>query len=141
MNRKRKIASIAAGAVAIAGLGIGPAFAEGGFGSEIKAWATGKDSRHWNDNNRDGVSTTVKFSRCKAHNGGSGENRFKYASLQLKKERSALPDPVVARDKNYCDTSSFGDRSKGGYYFNYSNLNGYDQTGYKLWVKKVAVKY
>ncbi|WP_223775456.1 hypothetical protein [Streptomyces sp. 135] len=141
MNSKRKIATVAAGVVAIAGLGIGPAFAEGGFSSKIEGWITGKDSRHWSDKNRDGVSTSVKFSGCTAHNGGSGEDHFKHATIQLKKERSGLPDPVVARDNNYCDTSSFGDRSKGSYYFKYTRLNGYDQTGYKLFVKRVVVKY
>ncbi|MEU1891832.1 hypothetical protein [Streptomyces pristinaespiralis] len=137
---KRKIATVTVGVVTFAGLGIGPAFAEGGWSSSIGGWLPGKESRHWQDENRDSVATTVRFSGCSARD-GSGTNRFRYAGLQLKKERSGLPDPVVARDNNYCDTSNFGDRAAGSYYFNYSNLNGFDQTGYQLKVNEVAVKY
>ncbi|MFF0450084.1 hypothetical protein ACFYT4_27465 [Streptomyces sp. NPDC004609] len=77
MNRKRKTATVAAGVVAIAGLGIGPAFAEGGFGSSIGGWFPGKESHHWQDGNRDNAPTTVAFSGCSAKDGG-GTNRFKY---------------------------------------------------------------
>jgi hypothetical protein len=114
VNTKRKIATVAVGVVAIAGLGIGPAFAEEGWSSSIGGWLPGKESRHWQDGNRDNVATTVRFSGCSAKD-SNGRNRFEYAGLQLKKERSGLPDPVVARDNNSCDTSNFGDRAAGGY--------------------------
>ncbi|MFD5990639.1 hypothetical protein ACFWGE_03005 [Streptomyces bacillaris] len=105
--------------MAVGVLGIAPAFAEGGFNSTISGWLPGKDSRTWIDNNNDSVSTSVKFSGCSVDNG-----RFTYAGLQLKKVRPGLPDTVVNRDNNYCDTSSFGDKAAGTYYFHYSNLNG-----------------
>ncbi|MFI1867012.1 hypothetical protein [Streptomyces jumonjinensis] len=140
MNRNYKMATVAAGIVAIAGLGIGPAFAEGDFTTEIKGWLPGKESRHWNDLNTDNASTTVKFSGCKAEDSG-GTNRFEYAALQLKKERQSFPDPVVDRDNNHCNTSTFGDLSSGWYYFNYSGLNGTDTTSYHLSVNTVVVKY
>ncbi|MGW4625414.1 hypothetical protein [Streptomyces rubiginosohelvolus] len=117
-------------------LGIAPAFAEGGFTSSIGAWLPGKDSSTWNDRNNDNASTTVKFAGCSVDNG-----RFTYAGLQLKKARPALPDTVVNRDNNYCDTSSFGDKAAGTYYFHYSNLNGQDRVSAKLSVNSVTVRY
>lgn len=136
MRKTGRTATVVTGVVAIASLGIGPAFAEGSWSSSIGGWLTGKESRHWSDNNRDSVSTSVRFSGCNSSNG-----TFRYAGLQLKKERANLPDPVVARDNNYCDTSSFGDVSAGKYYFNYANMNGYDQPGSLLSVSSVVVKY
>ncbi|MFF4097496.1 hypothetical protein ACFYYY_27665 [Streptomyces sp. NPDC001834] len=117
-------------------LGIAPAFAEGGYTSSISGWLPGKDSRQWTDNNSDSVSTTVKFSGCSVDNG-----RFTYAGLQLKKARAGLPDPVVNRDDNHCDTSSFGDKAAGTYYFHYANLNGQDSVSAYLTVSKVTVGY
>ncbi|MEV3989826.1 hypothetical protein AB0J57_13070 [Streptomyces sp. NPDC049837] len=136
MRKTGRAATVAAGVVITVSLGIGPAFAEGSWSSSIGGWLTGKESRHWSDSNRDNVATTVKFSGCSASHG-----TFRYAGLQLKKERANLPDPVVARDNNYCDTSSFGDVSAGKYYFNYSNMNGYDQPFAALTVSSVVVKY
>ncbi len=140
MNKYRKMAVAALGAGVITVLGIGPALAEGGFNSSIGGWLPGKESRHWKDNNADGVSTSIKFSGCSLTNGGTS-GTFKYATLQLKKERANLPDPVVARNNNYCGTSSFGDVASGSYYFNYSGLNGTDQTSWHLSVSSVVVKY
>ncbi|WP_326694575.1 hypothetical protein [Streptomyces sp. NBC_01766] len=99
-----------------------------------------RESQHWKDNNSDNVSTSIKFSGCSLSNGGTS-GTFKYATLQLKKERAKLPDPVVARNNNYCGTSSFGDVASGSYYFNYSGLNGTDQTSWHLSVSSVVVKY
>ncbi|WP_328318366.1 hypothetical protein OG217_19585 [Streptomyces sp. NBC_01023] len=138
MNKYRKIAAAAAGAGVISLIAIAPAFAEGSRSTHIGGWGTGKESSHWEDKNLDSTSTSVKFSGC---NTGSTPNRFSYASLQLKKARAALPDPVVNRDNNYCDTSSFGDKAAGTYYFNYAGLNGTDQPGYKLNVSSVTIKY
>ncbi|MFH8471653.1 hypothetical protein [Streptomyces sp. NPDC018000] len=134
--RTSRIAAVATGAAVIGVLGIAPAFAEGGYTSSITAWLPGKESSHWTDNNRDSVSTSVKFAGCSVDNG-----RFTYAGLQLKQERPGLPDPVVNRDNNYCDTSSFGDKAAGKYYFNYSNLNGQDSVSAYLSVDKVTVSY
>ncbi|WP_329167834.1 hypothetical protein OG939_35920 [Streptomyces sp. NBC_01685] len=113
-----------------------PAFAQGSYTSKIIGWLPGKESNHWTDGNTDSVSTSVKFSGCSVDNG-----RFTYAGLQLKKERSGLPDTVVNRDNNYCDTSSFGDKGAGKYYFNYSSLNGQDTTAAYLSVSTVTVRY
>ncbi|WP_073882696.1 hypothetical protein [Streptomyces sp. CB00316] len=113
-----------------------PAFAEGGFESTISGWLPGKDSRTWTDNNNDSVSISVKFSGCYVDNG-----RFTYAGLQLEKVRPGLPDTVVNRDINYCDSSSFGDKSAGTYYFHYSNLNGQDTVSAYLIVNTVTVRY
>lgn len=66
---------------------------------------------------------------------------FSHAGLQPKKERDALPDPVVARDENHRNTSTFGDRSAGGYYFDYSSFNDSDQPRVSLSVKTVSVRY
>jgi hypothetical protein len=136
MRLKSKASVIATGAVAAIALGAGVAHAEGSWTSSISAWLPGKESRHWQDNNSDSVATTISFSGCSVSNGS-----FSYAGLQLKKERDALPDPVVARDENHCNTSNFGDRSAGGYYFNYSNLNGSDQPRASFSVKTVNVRY
>ncbi|MFE3379383.1 hypothetical protein [Streptomyces anulatus] len=134
--RGSRIAAAATSAVVIGVLGIAPAFAEGGYDSSITGWLPGKDSSDWKDNNRDSVSTSVKFAGCSVDNG-----RFTYAGLQLKKARAGLPDPVVNRDNNYCDTSSFGDKAAGTYYFHYSNLNGQDTGVAFLSVRSVAVRY
>ncbi len=134
--RVSRMAAVATGAVAIGVLGIAPAFAEGGFGSSISGWLPGKDSRSWKDNNSDSVSTSVKFAGCSVDNG-----RFTYAGLQLKKARPGLPDTVVNRDDNHCDTSSFGDKAGGTYYFHYSNLNGQDSVSAYLSVDTVTVRY
>ncbi len=134
--RASRMAAVVAGTVAVGVLGIAPAFAEGGFNSTISGWLPGKDSRTWIDNNNDSVSTSVKFSGCSVGNG-----RFTYAGLQLKKVRPGLPDTVVNRDNNYCDTSSFGDKAAGTYYFHYSNLNGQDSVSAYLVVNTVTVRY
>lgn len=84
----------------------------------------------------DGSVTSVKFAGCSVDNG-----KFTYAGLQLKKARAGLPDTVVNRDDNYCDTSSFGDKAKGTYYFNHSNLNGRDSVSAYLSVSTVTVRY
>ncbi|MFI9501028.1 hypothetical protein ACIG92_24560 [[Kitasatospora] papulosa] len=134
--RTSRIAAVAASAAVVGVLGIAPAFAQGGYTSSIGAWKPGKESSHWTDGNTDSVSTSVKFSGCSVDNGS-----FTYAGLQLKKERSGLPDTVVNRDNNYCDTSSFGDKAAGKYYFNYSSLNGQDTTAAYLSVSTVTVRY
>ncbi|MFE6038595.1 hypothetical protein [Streptomyces sp. NPDC056452] len=59
----------------------------------------------------------------------------------MKKARASLPDTVVNRDNNYCDTSSFGDKAAGTYYFNYSSLNGQDTVAAYLSVSTVTVRY
>ncbi|MDT3397305.1 hypothetical protein RKE29_11710, partial [Streptomyces sp. B1866] len=64
-----------------------------------------------------------------------------HESPRLKKERDALPDPVVARDDNTCDKSSFGDRDSGKYYFNLSRINGSDTLYEPLDVRSVTVEY
>jgi hypothetical protein len=129
--------TVVAATVAIMGvLEVAPAFAQGGYASRISGWLPGKESNHWSDGNTDSVSTRVKFSGCSVDNG-----RFTYAGLQLKKERAGLPDTVVNRDNNYCDTSSFGDKSAGKYYFNYSSLNGHDSVSAYLSVRTVTVRY
>lgn len=136
MRKVRKAMTAATGAMVAVLLGGGVAPAEGGFTSGISGWLTGKESRHWGDNNTDSASTTVTFSGCSV----SGASRFRSATLQLKKERSALPDPVVGRDDNHCDTSDFGRQGRGKYYFNLSRINGTD-SGLSLTVRKVSVQY
>ncbi|NEA18141.1 hypothetical protein [Streptomyces halstedii] len=134
--RTSRIAAVAASTAVIGVLGVAPAFAQGGYTSSISGWLPGKESKHWEDGNTDSVSTSVKFAGCSVDNG-----KFTYAGLQLKKARAGLPDTVVNRDDNYCDTSSFGDKAKGTYYFNYSNLNGRDSVSAYLSVSTVTVKY
>jgi hypothetical protein len=131
---------IAAGVMAITAVGVGPAFAEGGWNGFIGGWLPGRESRHWEDRNTDAQHTRVIFSGCSARD-TANVNRFRYAGIQLKKERPMLPDPVVGRDNNYCDTSNFGDRSAGWYYFSYANLNGADSTYYRLKVSSVKVRF
>ncbi|GAA2948490.1 hypothetical protein GCM10020227_14320 [Streptomyces flavovirens] len=116
-------------------LGSGVAHAEGSWSNGMDGWLTGKESRHWTDNNKDTVATTVKLSGCTV----SGASSFKSATLQLKKERTALPDTVVARHDNACNTSNYGRQGKGGYYFNLSRINGVD-SGIKIWAT-ASVKY
>ncbi|MFD4034783.1 hypothetical protein ACFWVP_30845 [Streptomyces sp. NPDC058637] len=134
--RTSRIAAVAASAAVIGVLGIAPAFAQGGYTSYITAWKPGKESKQWTDGNTDSVSTSVKFADCSVDNGS-----FTYAGLQLKKVVGGLPDTVVNRDNNYCDTSSFGDKAAGSYYFNYSSLNGQDTTAAFLSVSTVTVRY
>ncbi len=131
----RRLSIITGIAVAIGALTAFPAAAEGGFTSSASGWVTGKESRHWTKNKKTG-SSSVDFSRCSVSNG-----KFKYAGIQFKKDISYRPDPVLKRDKNYCDKSKFGKPGKGKYYFNYSNLNGNDAPRSYLNVKKIAVKY
>ncbi|WP_327684613.1 hypothetical protein [Streptomyces sp. NBC_00467] len=111
MRKAQRVAVVAAGAVSVLGLGIGPAHAEGYWSSSMFDWLPGKESRHWKDENRDGVSTYVRFSGCSVSTG-----TFRYAGLQLKRERVALPDPVVKRLNNACNTVYFGDQVAGTYY-------------------------
>ncbi|WP_299541736.1 hypothetical protein [uncultured Streptomyces sp.] len=122
--------------MAIGVLGAAPAFAQGGYTSYIYNWLPGKESSHWTDGNTDSVSTSVQFSGCSVTSGS-----FSYAGLQLKKEVNNLPDTVVNRDNNYCDTSSFGDKAAGKYYFNYSSLNGQDTVSAAFSVSTVTVRY
>ncbi|MEE1753011.1 hypothetical protein [Streptomyces sp. SP18CS02] len=136
MRTSRRSATIAVTAAVVATLGVGPASAEGGFSASISAWLPGKDSRQWTDNNRDNDPTTVGFAGCSVDTG-----RFIYAGLQLKLNRASLPDPVLARDDNHCNVTSFGDRSAGTYYFHYSNLNGATGVAAHLTVNTVVVKY
>ncbi|WP_370420900.1 hypothetical protein AB8O64_22190 [Streptomyces sp. QH1-20] len=136
MRAAQKVGAIASAAVAAFALTAGIAHAEGGFDSYASNWVTGKESRHWDDNNSDGASTTVRFSGCSASN-----SAFRYAGIQLKRDRSGLPDPVVDRSNNYCNTSNFGRQSGGTYYFNYSNLNGDDAPRSYLNVSSIAVRY
>ncbi|MFB8106770.1 hypothetical protein ACFC3O_28790 [Streptomyces sp. NPDC056007] len=78
----------------------------------------------------------MKFSGWSVDSG-----RSTYAGIQLKRARPAPPDTVVNRDNNYRDTSSFGDKAVGTYYFHYSNLNGQDSVSAYLTVNSVAVRY
>lgn len=134
--RTSRIAAVAASAVAIGVLGVAPAFAQGSYTSYIYNWLPGKESSSWTDGNTDSVSTSVQFSGCSVTAGS-----FSYAGLQLKKVVNNLPDTVVNRDNNYCDTSSFGDKAAGSYYFNYSSLNGQDSVDAAFSVKTVTVRY
>lgn len=134
--RTSRIAAVATSAVAIGVLGAAPAFAQGSITTYISNWLPGKESNPWHDGNTDSVSTSVQFSGCSV-SGGS----FTYAGLQLKKAVTALPDTVVNRDNNYCDTSSFGDKAAGDYYFNYSSLNGQDTVDASFSVKTVTIRY
>ncbi|MBW1597804.1 hypothetical protein [Streptomyces sp. JJ38] len=138
MRLKHRANAIAAGVLISLTAGAGVAHAEGFKDTWISGWLPGKESSHWKDRNLDGTSTSIKFAKC---SGTSDTNPFRYAGLQLKKERSWSPDPVVARDNNYCDTSYFGDRSAGGYYFNYTTYNGSNRVRSYLNVKDVTIRW
>ncbi|MCP9208756.1 hypothetical protein [Streptomyces cucumeris] len=137
VRTSRNAAVVATMTVAVGLLGMGVAHAEGGFDSSIGGWFPGKESRHWHDLNHDAARTTVRFSGCKV----DGASRFISATIQLKKERRALPDPVIARDNNTCETSNFGRQGENWYYFNLSRINGGDGSGIRLGVEKVNVRY
>ncbi|MER7108388.1 hypothetical protein [Streptomyces sp. NPDC000229] len=122
--------------MAAVSLGTAPAYAEGYFSSSIGGWLTGKESSRWNDNNRDSVSTYIRFSGCSVSAG-----TFRYAGLQLKQDREWLPDPVVGRANNACNTVYYGDKPAGKYYFTYSNLNGEATAFAALTVNQVVVAY
>ncbi|MFJ4827527.1 hypothetical protein ACIP5L_30085 [Streptomyces bacillaris] len=132
---KSKTIGVTIGTFALLALGSGVAHAEGDWSGTIGGWLTGKESRHWEDKNRDAVGTSVKLSKCKTESA-----TFRSATLQLKKERGkGMPDPVIARHDNTCNTSSFGRQGSGKYYFNLSRINGSDN-GNRLWAS-VTVKY
>ncbi|MEU0985079.1 hypothetical protein [Streptomyces sp. NPDC005953] len=128
--------AVAAGAAAALLMGAGVAHAEGGFDTRIGGWLTGKESRKWDDKNRDANATTVKFGGCSV----DGASRFISATIQLKRVRAALPDPVEGRHDNRCNTSNFGRQGDAEYYFNLSKINGTD-TGLRLSVDPVNVRY
>lgn len=116
-------------------LGAEAAHAEGSFNTTISRWLTGKESRHWTDKNLDSTATTVKFSGC-----STSSTSFRSATLQLKRKRENLPDPVLDRHDNTCNTSNFGRQGSGSYYFNLSRINGSD-SGLHLNVNSVTVTY
>jgi hypothetical protein len=132
MNNVRKAASAAAGAALLLGLGVLPAHAENYRDTSLTGWGPGKESSRWKDNNRDNVSTSVRFADCHT-DGGSG---FKSASLKLWKDVFG-PDENKGSRTNACNTSAWGDQSAGDYYF---ELTGFGSGGV-LTVKSIRISW
>ncbi|MFF7300587.1 hypothetical protein [Streptomyces sp. NPDC008265] len=78
------------------------------------------------------MSTSVRFSGCST----DGGNGFEAAGLILWKDVVG-PDQNAGFKTNKCNTSSWGDRAAGQYYF---ELDGFTSGGY-LWVNTVGISY
>jgi len=114
------------------------ALGEGTFVSSISGWYTGKDSRVWNDGNRDATSTYVRFRGCTRTNGGATG-----AGVQVKRQRGFAPDEGKGTKTLYCgnvDTAYWGDLQASNYYFRLEKIAG-RTSGEQLWVDSLRVAY
>ncbi|QKV95266.1 hypothetical protein HUT19_28965 [Streptomyces sp. NA02950] len=133
MHTHRKVVGLLAGTLLLGFVGAIPAHAEGSRTTYFTAWRQGHESSRWNDNNRDGVSTSVALSGCST----DGAEGFTKANLKLWKNRDFLPDTDKGTRKNHCGRSAWGDQSSGKYYF---ELFGFT-TGGTMSARKVVIKY
>ncbi|MFC7310571.1 hypothetical protein ACFQVC_40960 [Streptomyces monticola] len=132
MIHMRKAVAVAAGTVMVLGLGALPAHAENYHDTYLSNWGPGKESSRWADNNRDSVKTSIRFSSCYT-DGASG---FNSATLKLSKDVFG-PDDHYGSRTNKCNTSTWGDQSKGDYYFTLTGVN----SGGVLTVKSVRITW
>ncbi|MFI9355968.1 hypothetical protein [Streptomyces lydicus] len=78
------------------------------------------------------MSTTVQFSGCST----DSADGFKSAALTLYKDVFG-PDEDHGTRTNYCNATSWGDKSAGDYYFTLSGV----ASGATLHVKRVVIRY
>lgn len=132
MHKSHRIAGVVAGSILLGFVGALPAHAEGSRSTYISDWHVNNESNRWADGNRDGVSTSVQFSGCSTDTA----NGFKWAELTLYKDVFG-PDENHGIRSNSCNTTSWGDKSSGDYYFTLSSM----LHGATLHVKKVVIRY
>lgn len=136
MKKRGMKALVAVGvAAAAAALVASPALAEGQWSSSITKAITGFQSRTWQDNNNDNVSTTVTFGTCSTTPG-----TFSSTSLEMWGEFGLFPDQNLGTKTNYCGTSNWGDVANNAYHFRINKING-STSGYWVWVGSVVTKY
>jgi hypothetical protein len=120
--RISKRSALVAGALIVGTsiLAASPALAEGNWTSFITRAITGFQSRTWQDNNSDNVSTTVSFSGCSISEGVA----FQKTQLEMWGEFGALPDQNLGNIQNTCNTSNWGRVANNAYHFRINTING-----------------
>jgi len=134
--KAKKTAIVAAVALAGSLLSAAPAMAEGSWSSYITRAIAGFQSRSWQDNNIDNISTSVQFSGCSLEGGVA----FEKTQLEMWGEFGAFPDQNLGNIQNYCGTSSWGRVASNSYHFRINTINGVTNA-YWLNVNSVVVKY
>lgn len=132
MHANRRIIGVIAGSLFLGLIGAVPAHAEGSRNTYISDWHVNNESKRWTDRNRDSVSTSVQFNGCSTDTADG----FKTAALTLYKDVFG-PDENHGTRNNQCNTSSWGDKSAGDYYFTLASIF----PGSTLHVKRVVIRY
>jgi hypothetical protein len=132
MHASHRVTGIVAGSIFLGFTGAIPAHAEGSRSTYISDWHVNTESKRWTDSNRDNVRTSVQFSGCST----DSADGFNSAGLTLYKDVFG-PDENHGTRNNSCNTSSWGDESKGDYYFTLSGVSA----GATLHVNKVVIRY
>lgn len=120
-----------------------PAFAEGSFTSSISAWLTGIETRAWDDNNNDDVSTRFGAKGCFYESGIAVGN----ITMELNRNDTFTPDEHYGNKTVACNNSSvttvgWGDKGSGNFDMTLKKINGaVVSTGGKLNVNYVKISY
>ncbi|MCI9889329.1 hypothetical protein JT358_12800 [Micrococcales bacterium 31B] len=146
MRLHKKISTFAlASAVTLLGLAV-PAFAEGGFTSQLIGVRTGFNSRNWSDGNFDAASTKITAGQCSIMYASSG-SPVGSIRLQLTQDRANIFSPDInkgQRDLN-CNSSNFtadfGRMSNAGYHFTVMTINGQASSAQKVTANYIYVSY
>jgi hypothetical protein len=117
--RKYSRWAVAALAVGTVLAGPAPAYAEGTWTSHLDRVSNQHISRHWTDNNNDGVVTKVSVKGCSR----SDDATFSL-EVDLRRDRSLQPDVSYGRKKiNACKTATgvaaWSDQTAGSYFLQF----------------------
>ena len=137
MQVKKTAAAVVAG-LSMVVLVATPAIAEGSWSSNISNAVPGFESRTWQDNNLDNVSTTVGFSGCSLDFGQT----FSTTQLEMWGEFGGFPDQNLGNVQNTCGTSDWGIVSSNAYHFRVNTINySTDASIYQMDVSSVYTAY
>lgn len=105
MNRKRMMASMTLGAMALSSgmFLVSPAFAEGTINTSMSGAGKGFSSRSWQDSQVDSNDTTVTFSGCSTSSGVATN-----VTLNMYDEHGIFPDASIGTRANTCGVSNWG---------------------------------
>lgn len=140
-GRRRTVALVAAGAVAL-GLSIPTAaHAEGSYTSYITQAQPTFMSRTWNDKNLDPTATKVTLTGCKANAAGKAAGTTPVKSVTV--ELWSTAGKLATIKRSTCGTYDFGRKGKSTFWFVISEINGHRTAERKIFldVSTVMVTY